>query len=282
MAQPTIAQLAKAVNELANSLAETRAEVTQLRSELQVLRNQAPNPINLEPRPAPITPFSGDPRQGKGFLAQCEVTFALQPSRFLSEASRVGFLASAFTSRALEWYTAVATRSPNICQSYNLFREQFLAVFSLPEDGEDAAIRLNRMVQGDRSVSDFAVDFRVLAAQCNVTDDSMRGTFYAGLNQDIKEGLVNQYPKSFAELVQLAIHVDIRHSDLASNRRRIRPTPPQFPLVSFQEPMELGATRVLSDEQRRERFEKGLCLYCGKGGHGRENCPKLAKKKQTH
>ena len=284
MDQSTLSQLAQAINDLSTAVTEIRTDVTSLRAEVQILKDQGLSHSSVEPRPAPITPFSGNPRQGRGFLAQCEVAFSLQPSRFVSDASRVGFIASALTSRALEWYTATATRSPSVCLSYNLFREQFLTVFSLPEGDEDAAIRLSRLNQGDRSVADYAVDFQVLAAQCNITDDSKRGTFYSGLNQCIREGLVNEYPRTFSELVQLAIRVDARYSDLSVSKPRSRPGSFLPTLSTPPESMELGGSRVLSEKERRERFEKGLCLYCGQAGHSRDSCPKLAnrKKGQTH
>ena len=284
MDQSTLSQLAQAISDLSSAVTDIRSDVSSLRSEVQLLKAQGISHASFEPRPAPITPFSGNPKLGKGFLAQCEVAFSLQPSRFVSDSARIGFVASALTSRALEWYTATATRTPSVCLSYNLFREQFLSVFCLPEDGEDAAIRLSRLNQGDRSVADYAVDFQVLAAQCSITDDSKRGSFYAGLNQCIREGLINQYPKTFSELIQLAIRVDARHSDLAVSKPRVRSGSFLPTFSAPPESMELGGSRVLSERERRERFEKGLCLYCGQAGHARDSCPKLSNKKkgQTH
>ena len=276
MDQTKLNQVAHAVSELASQVSEIRSELAQLRSEVASIRTQPPIQSVAEPRPVPVSQFSGDPRLGKGFIAQCEVTFCLQPSRFCSDGSRVGFIVSAFSGRALDWYTAIASRTPAVCLSYDLFKKQFLSVFSVPEDGEDAAIRLHRVVQGTRSVTDYAVEFRVLAAQCNITDDSMRGTFYAGLNQNIKDGLINQYPKNFSDLVHLAIRVDSRLTELGTKTfRSTLPTPPSS--CSPLEPMEVGRNRVLSDKERNERLERGLCTYCGNKGHWRRACPKLAK-----
>ena len=135
MDEPTVSQLAQAVHSLASTLSEVQSEVAQLKSEIQQLKISCTQSPTLEPRTTPVSPFSGEPRLGRGFLAQCEITFSLQPSRFSSDAARIGFIASALSSRALEWYTAVATRAPTICQDYLLFRERFLTVFSLPEEG---------------------------------------------------------------------------------------------------------------------------------------------------
>lgn len=280
--EPTkIDQLAHAVSSLAHQFTDLRDEVAQLRAEVASLRSGSPSMPVSEPRPVPVSQYSGDPRSGRGFISQCEVTFKLQPSRFSSDSSRVGFVVSALAGRALEWYTAVAARSPNICLTYNLFKEHFLSVFSIPGEGEDAAIRLNKLTQGTRSVSDYAVDFRVLAAQCDITDDSMRGTFYAGLNQEIKDGLINQFPTKFSDLVHLAIRVDARRAELGTRSRRLTLTDVQPPTGSSPEPMEVGRGRFLSDKERKDRLDKGLCLYCGGRGHWRRVCPKLAKE-QTH
>ena len=272
MAQPTLPQLAAIVSNLVDTVSTLQTEVSTLRTELQYLKNHQTGPQNAEPRPAPVSPFSGDPRLGRGFLAQCEVNFNLQPSRFGTDGARVGFVASALSSRALDWYTAIATRTPAVCHSYDLFRERFSAVFCLPDGGEDAAVRLTRLVQGNKSVADYAVDFQVLAAQCAITDDSMRGTFYAGLNSDIQEGLVNQYPRNFADLVQLAIRVDARRADLRGNHARAKPRFSSPPNWSRSEPMEIGLTNTPSVDKRRGQFKRHVCAYCGKTGHTAMKC----------
>ena len=263
----SFAEMARTVTGLVAAVQSLSTEVNSISTHIA---NTPQSSAFLEPRPTPVIPFNGDPRLGKGFLTQCEITFRLQPSRFQSEESRIGFVAGAFTSRALEWYTAIAERTPILLTDYRQFREAFLRVFSSPTEIEDAAVRLHKIKQGSRSVSDYAIDFKVTAAQCNITDDSMRGAFYTGLSDPIKQGLINQYPTTFDELVKLALRVDARLHQLKEEVSAF-PTRVQA-ATSAETPMELGRTDRVA-VRRREGQRRGWCYFCGQTGHFAARCP---------
>ena len=266
----SFAELAKSVSDLSAVVQTLVSEVAGIKAHLATA--SVPQQVNqmVEPRPAPVLPFNGEPRLGKGFLSQCEITFRLQPSRFQSDESRVGFVAGAFTSRALEWYTAIAERTPELLHNYPRFRESFLGVFSSPTEVEDAAVKIHKIRQGNRSVSDYAVEFKVIAAQCDITDDSMRGAFYAGLSETIKQGLVNQYPSSFEELVNLSLRVDVRRRQLREESNSTHEATRGSTLSG--EPMELGRSKQMP-ERRREGQQRSLCFFCGRTGHFAVRCP---------
>lgn len=67
-----------------------------------------------------------------------------------------------------------------------------------------------------------------------------------------------------------------------------RPTPERKPMTTqciqepmFNlEPMQIGSSR-LSAEERCRRVERGLCLYCGGGGHYRFTCPIRQRKEKV-
>ena len=276
----SFAELAKSVSDLTVVVQSLRSEVEGIKSHLATSSVSVPQQVGhlLEPRPAPVSPFDGNPRLGRGFLTQCEITFRLQPSRFQSDESRIGFVAGAFTSRALEWYIAIADRSPELLHNYSRFRESFLSIFSSPTEVEDAAVRIHKIKQGNRSVSDYAVEFQVIAAQCNITDDSMRGAFYSGLAETIKQGLVNQYPSSFEELVRLSLRVDVRHRQLREVSESTQEVARGSTVAG--EPMELGRSRQLPG-RRRDGQQRSLCFFCGQTGHFAVRCPERLNS-QTH
>ena len=265
--------------EVARSVVGLTAAVQKLQVEVESIKTHLANPpvsvvahanSTIEPRPAPIPPFHGDPRLGRGFLAQCEITFRLQSSRFQSDESRIGFVAGAFTSQALTWYTAIADKTPSLLHDYEQFRVAFLRIFSSPSEIEDAAVRIHKIKQGNRSVSEYAVEFRVIAAQCDITDDSMRGAFYAGLNDSIKQGLINQYPTSFDELVNLSLRVDARHRQLKGSSSDTQGK--TLEVSNGEESMELGRAERVS-LRRRGGQRRGWCNFCGQTGHFAARCP---------
>ncbi|KAI2650775.1 Transposon Tf2-9 polyprotein [Labeo rohita] len=77
---------------------------------------------------------------------------------------------------------------------------------------------------------------------------------------------------SLNQYIDLSIRVD----SVMRARKTSRPfTPVSLPAPNAQEPpepMQLGATK-LSTEERERRLRGNLCLYCGLAGHIRANCP---------
>ena len=124
------------------------------------------------------------------------------------------------------------------------------------------------LTQGKRSVYDFAIEFRTLAA-C---------TDWNYLNSNILDEIVpHELPSSLEGLIDLAGRVDTRLRERIHSRARgpfARTTLPvevDVPLAD-PEPMQIGRTRITDDERRRRR-ETNSCFYCGKLGHFSSRCP---------
>lgn len=122
---------------------------------------------------------------------------------------------------------------------------------------QEAAKRLLNLRQGQQSVSDFAIDFRTLAAESRWENSALMTTFYHGLNDIIKDELVNRdWGTTLEGLIDLAAQLDRRmrerqleKSFRRSNVYRPRVSPhPLFPLgpVSEDEPMQLGGDPIIS------------------------------------
>lgn len=61
--------------------------------------------------------------------------------------------------------------------------------FDHPVRGRDAAQRLLCLRQGSRSVAEFAVEFRIAAAESGWNDESLWGAFISGLSDTIRDEL---------------------------------------------------------------------------------------------
>ncbi|XP_036845748.1 protein LDOC1-like [Oncorhynchus mykiss] len=64
-------------------------------------------PPSREPHLPPLESFNGEPSTCLVFLAQCALIFELQPSYFPSDRSKIAYLITLISGRALTWATAV-------------------------------------------------------------------------------------------------------------------------------------------------------------------------------
>lgn len=261
----------------------------------------APLPPAITPR-EPHVPhperYSGEPGSCRGFLTQCTLVFTLQPSAFTTDGAMVAYIMTLLSGRALAWANALLERQSPLCSDYDLFIEEMKKVFDCPVRGRDAATRLLYLRQGRNSVANYAIEFRVLAAESEWTDAALIPTFLHGLSDEVKDELVSrELSEGLDSLITLAIQVDNRFRErrrerqltrapVSAERFRVGPSvpdysrmPPSLPTSSAasdspstEEPMHLGRTK-LTPKERERRMVARLCLYCGKPGHFLVSCP---------
>lgn len=118
-----------------------------------------------EPRLPPPAFYSGEPEFCRAFLAKCSLYFSLQPSSFSTEESKVAFVITLLTGRAAEWGTAAWERKLPCCSSFDTFSTKLKKVFDRGLAGREAARVLTELQQGQRSVADYSIEFRTLAAE---------------------------------------------------------------------------------------------------------------------
>lgn len=272
--------LANQVAELTTRIQELQREAAQGGAVHQLPRHEP------EPRCNNPPPYDGDPNSCRAFLSQCSVVFALQPRTYALEESKVAFVLTLLTGKARVW----ETQAP-FCASFKAFRQEMERLFDRSARGQEAADQLARLRQAGRSVTDYAIHFKTLAATCDWNEEACRAMFRAGLEDDIQDELATQdLPCDFDDLINMALRIEGR---LRRRRQRLAVRPswrteessPVSPTDSLNvsstepEPMQVGRLR-LTPQQKQQRLALGLCLYCGKSGHFAAGCPLKVKARQ--
>ena len=86
-------------------------------------------PSSREPRLPPLERFNGEQSTCWAFIALCALVFKLQPSSFPSDHSKIAYLITLMSGRALTWATAVWEQQPAICVSLEGFLGEVKKVF---------------------------------------------------------------------------------------------------------------------------------------------------------
>ncbi|MGL4480584.1 MAG: reverse transcriptase domain-containing protein, partial [Aeromonas veronii] len=216
--------------------------------------------------------YDGSPARCKGFLLQCSLFIAQQPALYPTDASRIAFVCSLLSGKALEWANTVWVNGQTAFTSFDEFLRHFREIFEHAEGGKEAGELLLALRQGKQTAVDYALTFRTLAAQTFWVEDMLKLLFRKGLNTDLQPELAcRDEGRSLNSFNGLAIRID----NLIRSRRPTRNSLPRsvFPPVTPEtEPMQIGFAR-LSQEERERRIQQRLCLYCGQAGHMRSPCP---------
>lgn len=231
--------------------------------------------------------YSGEPKQCRAFLTQCEVVFSLQPSTYARERSRVAYVISLLDGRAREWAVANWEVEADCMSEFSLFKGEMIRVFDRSAHGDEASRLLSTLRQGGRSVTDFSIEFRTLATTSGWNETALVARFLEGLNPELKdEILAREVPDALDALVDLALRIERRFETRRRTRRMDLPpfpasaaAPPPQPSPADPEPMQLGGLRI-SPQERQRRIMNRLCMYCAAAGHFASKCPVKATARQ--
>ncbi len=283
-----LSDTARAVQALVAQVSELTQQFQRLRGPTAHLTPPVPLPSpedssQSEPRlPFPAS-YTGEPDYCRAFLTRCSMHFSLQPRTFSSERTKVAFVLTLLTGRAALWGTAVWENQDPCCASFQDLSAEMRRVFDRAASGREAARRLADLRQGERTVSDFSIEFRTLAAESQWNEEAQWDMFLHGLADRVqKEIYAMDLPTSLNDLVALALRVDARLSRMGRHAQPNRPTRgaedqwfggrDTVNPVYDHEPMQVGRAR-LSREEKERRRSQGLCMYCGGEGHLAYVCP---------
>ncbi len=228
-------------------------------------------PVTASPRLAFPEKFDGSPTRCKGFLLQCSMFVNQQPMLYSTDDSRIAFVCSLLTGRALEWATAVWSEERAVFPSFTSFIQCFKEVFEHPAGGKEVGEQLLALRQGRGTAADYALSFRTLSAQTGWSDDPLKLLFRKGLSAELQSELAcRDEGKSLDQFIDLAIRID----NLIRSRRQLSfsSAPAGMTSVPEPEPMQISFNH-LSVEERERCMRQNLCLYCGLSGHIRASCP---------
>lgn len=91
--------------------------------------------------------------------------------------------------------------------------EEVTRTFDPAKQKKEAALRLTRISQGNRSVVEYAAEyeFYTLATSCDWNELAQYDMFYAGLAERIKDELAaHTLPRTFNGLIDMTINIDTR------------------------------------------------------------------------
>lgn len=294
-----IAQLNAMLQQLTTNISTFQSPVQPPAAEAQAFAATPPLLPPREPHVPDPEHYSGDMGKCGGFLLQCSLVFSQRPATYSSSASKIAFIMGLLQGKALDWATAVWQNDPLIRNNFEVFQNELRKVFDHPVKGKEASKRLLNLSQGPRSVAEYSVEFRTLAAEAGWDDTALQSVFTNGLSEQLKDELaLKDDSHDLDSLVSTAIKIDNRLRE----RRRERTTrhvtssttsrsaPPRVvfsapstatcgqppPASSEVEPMQLGRAK-LTPAERQRRIQSGECIYCGQLGHFLITCPSRPK-----
>lgn len=197
------------------------AQVADLSAQLRHLRTETVSPPvasplvpsapasssgSNEPRLPPPSPYAGEPQLCRAFLTKCSLFFTLQPSTYATEQSKVALVMTLLTGKASLWGTAVWENKHPCVASFQALADEMRQVFDRAVTGREAARLLADLRQGNRSVADYAIEFRTLAAECKWNQEAQWDMFLHGLAERIqREIFALELPSDLDGLIALAI-----------------------------------------------------------------------------
>ncbi|KAK3517150.1 hypothetical protein QTP86_003947 [Hemibagrus guttatus] len=166
-------------------------------------------PVIASPMATPA-PFSGSVEDCNGFLLQCLLALEMQPHLYPDNQAKVAFIISHLDGKALHWAEPIWTQNNPIVTSLPNFIKHFKEVFGKPAWDSSVGERLCRK-QDVMSVSDYALQFRTLAAASGWNEQALITTYRQGLDPRVWLHLAAyEYFIRLEKFIQLSIRFATR------------------------------------------------------------------------
>jgi hypothetical protein len=271
---------------------------------------QYPPGMRREPKIAAPPAFKGNKAEAQEFILKCDTIFAVQPSTYHDDKTKLAFVINLLQGEAYQWVKPAlllpdGPNKPNWILTWEDFKVQFGKDFGDSDIKETSRQKLKSLRQTGAATS-YATEFRRHSLYLSWGDEAFRQAYFDGLKEDVKDRLLT--PNTFTSLDAL-MEESIKWDNLLFQRRRsIRPTsfvPRNQPIQhktlkpwnktpstgtyagygNGPAPMEIDSVQPqpahhhgpLTQKEKDHRRANNLCLYCGKAGHTVDNCFTKAK-----
>ena len=132
----------------------------------------------------------------------------------------MAYVITLLSGRAHEWGTAVWDANAPECQTFSQFAQAMRGVFDRSVSGPAATHQLFRIRQGQRPVSDYAIEFRTLAASVGWGERELHEAYYNGLSDRLLDELSTcDLPVYLEGLVKLALRINAQLADRRASHR---------------------------------------------------------------
>ena len=289
------------VGYLEGALAKAQAKPVALPT--PIVPQEVPSLSFKEPKIALPAPFSGRKDDVTLFFHRCNTVFKVQPKTYALDETKLAFVTTLLNDKAIRWLLPFqnqpAEHQPEWLQSWFGFQEEFTKIFGETNSEHEARDKL-LVLRQTGSASDYAAEFRRLIAYTDSSDGTQKHTYFVGLKVELQERLlstnrftdINQLIEESISWDNLLLQNNLYRSPIRNERhtaysyqsafrQRYPHNEPVYNNVPLQAqgqntPMEVDAVRQrrepLAPEVKEYRRINKLCSYCGKAGHGWNNC----------
>ena len=283
---------------------EAEAELLKAKKEIEKLRDDVnyyqrvretglyTDDVEISIKVAKPEPFDGESRNVDSFLTACELVFHTQTKKFENPKAKVYYALSYCTKGAAANWKEDALRDPKQflldiakhqedlgCTPWEAFKELFNMMWKGVTNKMEAQVALQRIKQGNDSVKEYFVKFKLLSSQVDFNEEASLLFFKRGLKEPIKQRIYNSgnIPTGLIGWYNRASEIDAAWREGELER--------SYSAKAW----EKKPARARATEERRERLpddvyqkrrKEGLCYKCGNKGHLAKSCFAKGRKAQ--
>uniref|UniRef100_A0A096LQI3 Ty3 transposon capsid-like protein domain-containing protein n=1 Tax=Poecilia formosa TaxID=48698 RepID=A0A096LQI3_POEFO len=148
------------------------------------------------------------------------------PQSFSQDGRKISFIPSHLSGKALDWAEAKYSSTVDYGCTFDEFIKEFKQAFNQDTDKTADSRGLLEIKQGNRTVADFAIEFRIKAAASGWGQTALKSAYFHSLNESIKDELATlDEPNTLEDLIRLTIRLDnrLRARSNAKSKSRIFP-----------------------------------------------------------